>query len=90
VPPLLSTPNPPVAIVLGGAFDDAAVADMKKAVSGSENPVVWLRVDKRRMGEMPAMEDKEAFGAALAGRIRKGLGEHKIGEGCEKEGEFLF
>ena len=52
--------------------------------------VVWLRVDKSRVGEMPPMDNKDEFGAALAKRIKSSLQEHKVGNGGEKEGVFLF
>lgn len=48
-------------------------------------------MDKSRVGEMPAMEDREAFGAALAERIRASLRENRVGEaGAEKGGVVLF
>ena len=53
--------------------------------------VVWLRVDKSRLSEMPPMDDKNVFGAALAKRIKASLQEHKVGqEGGEKSGVYLF
>ena len=77
-------------MALGGAFDDATVDSMRDAASKA-GEVVWLRVDKSRLSEMPSMEDKEVFGAALATRIKASLKENKVGqEGVEKGGVFLF
>ena len=39
---------------------------------------------------MPPMDNKDEFGAALAKRIKSSLQEHKVGNGGEKEGVFLF
>ncbi|KAF3042229.1 hypothetical protein E8E12_009911 [Didymella heteroderae] len=89
IPQLLSGPNPPVAVALGGAFDDATVDSMRAAAS-TAGEVVWLRVDKDRMSEMPSMDDKEGFGAALARRIKTCLQENRVGQqGAEKGGVFL-
>ncbi|KAF3053266.1 hypothetical protein E8E11_007462 [Didymella keratinophila] len=90
IPQLLSGANPPAAVALGGAFDDATVDSMRDAASKA-GEVVWLRVDKSRLSEMPSMDDKEMFGAALAKRIKASLQENKVGqEGAEKGGVFLF
>ena len=90
IPQLLGGQNPPVAVALGGAFDDATVDSLREAASKAGD-VVWLRVDKSRVSEMPSMNDKEAFGAALAKRIKTSLQEHKVGqqEG-EKSEVYLF
>ncbi|KZM19347.1 hypothetical protein ST47_g9491 [Ascochyta rabiei] len=79
IPGLLSGQNAPVAVALGGAFDDAIVDSMCDAASKAGD-VAWLRVDKSRLKEMPPMDDKEVFGAALAKRIKASLQEHKVGQ----------
>ncbi|KAJ4339495.1 hypothetical protein N0V87_003193 [Didymella glomerata] len=90
IPHLLSGPNPPAAVALGGAFDDATVDSMRDAASKA-GEVVWLRVDKSRLSEMPSMDDKEVFGGALAKRIKTSLQENKVGQdSAEKGGVFLF
>jgi hypothetical protein len=89
IPQLLSGSNPPAAVALGGAFDDATVDSMRNAAS-TAGSVVWLRVDKSRVSEMPSMDDKDEFGAALAKRIKASLQEHKVGSGGEKDKVFLF
>lgn len=90
IPSLLSGSNPPAAVALGGAFDDATVDSMRDAASKA-GEVVWLRVDKSRLSEMPSMDDKDVFGAALAKRIKASLQENKVGQaGAEKGGVFLF
>ncbi|KAI8939514.1 hypothetical protein NX059_003284 [Plenodomus lindquistii] len=89
IPTLLSTDNPPKAVALGGAFDDATVESLRNAASKA-GEIAWLRVDKSRMSEMPSMDDKEAFGAALAARIKNSLQENKVGHGGEASGVFLF
>ena len=89
IPQLLSGSNPPVAVALGGAFDDVTVDSMRNAAS-TAGSVVWLRVDKSRIKEMPPMDNKDEFGAALAKRIKASLQEHKVGSGGEKDDIFLF
>ncbi|KAF9694987.1 hypothetical protein EKO04_006986 [Ascochyta lentis] len=90
IPSLLAGENAPVAVALGGAFDDATVDSMREAASKAGD-VVWLRVDKSRVSEMPSMEDKEVFGAALAKRIKASLQEHKVGQDSgKKSGVYLF
>ncbi|KAJ4989422.1 hypothetical protein SVAN01_05147 [Stagonosporopsis vannaccii] len=89
IPTLLSGPNPPAAVALGGAFDDATVDSLRRAASKA-GEAVWLRVDKSKVTEMPSMDDKEAFGGALAGRIKKALQENKVGSGGEASGVVLF
>lgn len=89
IPRLLSGPNPPKAIALGGAFDDATVESMRDAASKA-GEVAWLRVDKSRVSEMPPMDNKEEFGAALAKRIKASLQEHDVGQGGEDSGVYLF
>ncbi|KAF2630261.1 hypothetical protein BU25DRAFT_408233 [Macroventuria anomochaeta] len=89
IPKLLSGQNPPVAVALGGAFDDATVESLRDAASKAGD-VVWIRVDKSRFGEMPPMDDKEGFGAALAKRIKTSLQEHKVGQdGGDESGVYL-
>lgn len=86
----MSGSNPPAAVALGGAFDDATVDSMRDAASKA-GEVVWLRVDKSKLSEMPSMDDRETFGAALAKRIKTSLQENKVGQaGAEKGGVFLF
>ncbi|KAJ4379269.1 hypothetical protein N0V86_005314 [Didymella sp. IMI 355093] len=90
IPHLLSGPTSPAAVALGGAFDDATVDSMRDAASKA-GEVVWLRVDKSRGSEMPSIDDKQAFGAALAKRIKASLQLHEVGQaGAEKGGVFLF
>ena len=89
IPQLLSSQNPPRAVALGGAFDDATVDSMRDAASKA-GEVIWLRVDKSRHSEMPSMDDKEIFGAALAKRMKASLLEHNVGKGGPSSGVYLF
>ena len=89
IPELLASPNPPRAVALGGAFDDAAVDAMRDA-AGAVGEVVWLLADKSRQSEMPPMDDKEVFGAALAGRMKASLQQLSVGQGGASNGVFFF
>jgi hypothetical protein len=89
IPKYLSGQNPPRAVALGGAFDDATVESMRDAASKA-GEVVWLRVDKSRQSEMPSMDDKEVFGAALAERMKASLQEHNVGQGGASSGVYFF
>ena len=89
IPKLLSSGNPPRAVALGGAFDDATVDSMRDAASKA-GEVIWLRADKSRHSEMPSMDDKEAFGGALAKRMKTSLLEHNVGQGGASSGVYLF
>ncbi|KAG9199345.1 hypothetical protein G6514_008601 [Epicoccum nigrum] len=89
IPKFLSSQNPPRAVALGGAFDDATVDSMRDAASKA-GEVVWLRVDKSRQSEMPSMDDKEVFGAALAERMKASLQEHNVGQGGASSGVYFF
>lgn len=62
-----------------------------RTAASKAGEVVWLRVDKSRVSSMPSMDDREAFGAALAERIKTCLQENRVGRaGAEKGGVFLF
>ncbi|KAH6622315.1 hypothetical protein C7974DRAFT_426002 [Boeremia exigua] len=89
IPALLSGPNAPRCVAVGGAFDSAAIEAMRSAASAAAE-VPWLRIDVARMGEMPSLADTEAFGEALAVRIREGLVERKVGKEGQQIGVFLI
>ncbi|EUC42881.1 hypothetical protein COCMIDRAFT_102304 [Bipolaris oryzae ATCC 44560] len=77
IPPLLSPTNPsrPVAVVLGGGFDDAMFAEIKEACDTAQGgkEVAWLRTDITGKVEMPDMNDREAYGKAMGARLKRGL-----------------
>ncbi|KAF1851046.1 uncharacterized protein K460DRAFT_302766 [Cucurbitaria berberidis CBS 394.84] len=80
----------PVAIAVGGGFDNEAFGQMKDA-SKDVQSVVWVRPDVNYRAEMPALSDTEAFGAATAVRVKKCLNELSVGkEGGKTEGVFYF
>ena len=86
IPPILSSSSPdrPVAVVLGGGFDDAMFAEIKEACDAAqgEKEVAWLRTDITGKVEMPDMNDTEAYGKAMGARLKRGLKE--LGAGREE------
>jgi hypothetical protein len=56
---------------------------------------VWVRADTSKWNTMPSLSDHEAFGAAMAVRVKRKLGELGVGkeEGGERkrmDGVYLF
>ncbi|KAH7087629.1 hypothetical protein FB567DRAFT_525383 [Paraphoma chrysanthemicola] len=82
----------PVAIAVGGGFDDRMFAEIKDACKDVDKGVVWLRADVTKIKEMPPLNDLEAYGEETARRVKRKLGELGIGEeGAEgKEGVYFF
>jgi hypothetical protein len=79
----------PVAIGVGGGFDDEMFAQMKDACQGES--VVWLRTDITRGAEMPGFDNKEAYGKAVGARVKKCLDEFCVGkEGGKTDGVYFF
>lgn len=82
----------PVAVAMGGAFDDEAfdqINDACKAVEGVKQ-VPWLRLDKTKppttgqaaVGQAPTPEMFEAFAEGTAKRVKDCLGREDVkGEG---------
>lgn len=80
----------PVAVALGGGYDDATFARIQDACK-DVRAVPWFRPDMSRMGEMPALDDVEAYGKATAARFKKTLQELKVGEeGGKADGVHLY
>ncbi|KAI0550416.1 hypothetical protein F4679DRAFT_583660 [Xylaria curta] len=69
--------KPPVAIVLGGGFDDAGVNVIKKASEGIK-PIPWLRPDLTK----PAPPLGPEYGKAMVARAKALLAQ------LEKEGKM--
>ncbi|KAI1305519.1 hypothetical protein F5Y03DRAFT_395051 [Xylaria venustula] len=69
--------KPPIAIILGGAFDDAGIETMMKASEGTR-PIPWLRPDLTK----PAPPLGPEYGKALVARIKVLLAQ------LEKEGKL--
>lgn len=67
----------PVAVILGGGYDDAGVEQMMKASVGTK-PVPWLRPDLTK----PAPPLGPEYGKALVARIKELLAQ------LEKEGKL--
>jgi hypothetical protein len=79
----------PAAVALGGGFNDEMFAQIKEACS--EQKILWLRTDVTWTGEMPDINDREAYGMATAKRLKKCLDELKVGkEGGKTEGIYWF
>jgi hypothetical protein len=60
-----------------------------------EEGIVWVRADTSKWNTMPSLSDHEAFGAAMAVRVKRKLGELGVGkeEGGERkrmDGVYLF
>ncbi|KAF2012647.1 hypothetical protein BU24DRAFT_494610 [Aaosphaeria arxii CBS 175.79] len=88
--------KPPVAVALGGGYDDEAFELIKSACSAKNADgmvVAWLRHDKSGLTEGPPLSDADAFGRWIAERMRGVLDGIKVGEvegtGWEKE-VFMF
>lgn len=69
--------KPPVAVILGAAFDDQGTEVMMKAAAGIK-PIPWLRPDVSR----PAPPLAPEYGKALVARIKALLAQ------LEKEGKM--
>lgn len=78
----------PVAIVVGGGFDDDAFNQMKEACKDVKG-TVWVRAEK--VEGAPPLSDAKGFGEMVAGRVKEKLGELKVGQdGGTTEGIFWF
>ena len=64
--------KPPIAVLLGAGYDEAATEQMMKAAAGAK-PVPWLRPDM----EKPAPPLGPEYGKALVQRIKELLAELK-------------
>ena len=73
--------KPPLAIILGGGYDDAAAEKMMKAAEGLR-PVFWLRPDLTK----PAPPLGPEYGKALVLRIKELLGK-LVKEGKTSDGK---
>lgn len=82
--------KPPVAIALGGGFDSEMFEKMKNACDNAPSSP-WLRTDTSKGPGPPGPEEQESYGAIVAQRMKKRLGELKVGEeGGVREGVFWF
>jgi hypothetical protein len=80
-------------VAVGGEFDDQAFQEIKDACKDVEQGIAWVRADTSKWSSMPSLNDHEAFGAAMAKRVKSKLGELGLGngeEGARKEGIWLF
>jgi hypothetical protein len=79
----------PVAVAVGGGFNDEMFAQMKDACEGER--AVWVRLDMTRAAEMPDFNDKEAYGKVTGARVKKCLDELRVGkEGGKTDGVYYF
>ena len=67
----------PVAVVLGAAFDDQGIEELREASKGTRN-VPWLRPDTSKPTPPPGPE----YGKAMVARIKEKM------ESLEKEGKL--
>ncbi|KAF2854341.1 hypothetical protein T440DRAFT_443052 [Plenodomus tracheiphilus IPT5] len=82
--------KPPVAIALGGGFNDELFNQIKDSCKDVPS-TIWLRVDTSKMAGPPKPEEMEKYGRATAERMKKKLGELRVSEeGGVKEGVFCF
>jgi hypothetical protein len=85
--------NRPFAIAVGGGFNDQAFQEIKSACKDVEQGIAWIRADTTQLTSMPSLNDHEAFGAAMAKRVKSALNELGLEKGEEesrKEGVYLF
>jgi hypothetical protein len=83
----------PFAIAVGGGFNDQAFQEIKNACKDVEQGIVWVRADTSKWSSMPSLSDHDAFGAAMAKRVKSKLNELGLESGEErqrKEGVWLF
>jgi hypothetical protein len=66
---------PPRAIILGGGYDDAAIAQLREAVASSPGAVKipWLKADPEKMKAGPTPGTEE-YCRAAASRMKSTLG----------------
>ncbi|KAJ4384207.1 hypothetical protein N0V86_001054 [Didymella sp. IMI 355093] len=67
----------PVAVILGGAFDDTAIAELRRAAEGTKD-VPWLRADM----SLPAPPPGPEYAMAVVQRIKERVKE------LERKGEW--
>ncbi|KAF2738613.1 hypothetical protein EJ04DRAFT_560616 [Polyplosphaeria fusca] len=79
----------PVAVCIGGGYDDNAFDSMRKASTGLAG-VPWLRPDKSRLAEMPPRNDPEGYGKATAERIKVALDDLREQGVFGKDGVYLY
>ncbi|KAF2128402.1 hypothetical protein P153DRAFT_367553 [Dothidotthia symphoricarpi CBS 119687] len=82
--------QPPIAVAVGGGFDNDTFNQMKDACKDIKE-TVWVRSQLNVEGGMPPLSDTEAFGARIGERIKAKFGELGVGtEEGTKEGLFWF
>ncbi|KAF2866637.1 hypothetical protein BDV95DRAFT_205159 [Massariosphaeria phaeospora] len=82
----------PVAVVVGGGFDDADFKLMRDACDGEGvKTVPWLRHDRSTLTGPPSKEEMAAFAKNSAERVKKLMVDLKVGmEGGTSDGVHLF
>jgi hypothetical protein len=83
----------PFAVAVGGGFNDQAFQEIKGACKDVEQGVAWVRADTSQLSSMPSLNDHDAFGAAMAKRVKSALNKLGFADGKEesrKEGVYLF
>ncbi|KAH8724803.1 hypothetical protein GQ44DRAFT_708286 [Phaeosphaeriaceae sp. PMI808] len=81
----------PLAVTVGGGYDDAMFQEMRDACKDVEQGIFWLRVDVANIAGMPNLGDADAYGAEVANRIKKKLNELCVGqEGAKEPGLYFF
>ncbi|KAH7386909.1 hypothetical protein DE146DRAFT_635682 [Phaeosphaeria sp. MPI-PUGE-AT-0046c] len=81
----------PLAVAVGGYFDDAMFNQMKDTCKAVDKGIVWLRPDTTKFKSMPSLSDTDAFGIAMAERVKTKLIELGVGkETGTEEGVHFF
>ncbi|KAJ8130484.1 hypothetical protein O1611_g3145 [Lasiodiplodia mahajangana] len=75
----------PIAVILGGGYDDAGINMMMKASEGTR-PIVWLRPDLTK----PAPPLGPEYGKALVARIKELLAQLQKEDGLNEEKVHLY
>ncbi|KAI8940785.1 hypothetical protein NX059_002051 [Plenodomus lindquistii] len=82
--------KPPIAIALGGGFNDESFEQIKDACKDAPG-TIWLRADISGMTGPPKPDEMAKYGQSTAERLEKKFAELKVGqEGGVEEGVFWF
>jgi hypothetical protein len=73
----------PLAIAVGGGFNDQAFNEMREVCKDVSQGTVWVRPDISKPLNMPDISDTDAFGKEVGRRVKVKLNEVGVGEGKE-------
>lgn len=63
--------NRPLAVMLGGAFDDQAFSEIRNSVSQSGEKTTWLRKDTNQKASISPSESQSGYGEEVALRAKE-------------------